>query len=220
MIITEGCGGPAQKQTKGSMTAIGAAIGTVALPGIGTAVGAGVGLAAEKDTNRRRAASRSAQIMDEVQKQRDLQLKLSAQSQYHWGIIKPLTKDFAPEIEKGRIAIFTSGAGLNFYLNETFFFTQGKTLSDDGMVLFHKIYEKISSIPQMLFVIEDSNDNGKNDSEQIIWSAASFLYQKIVSHPHQILVKINHKLLDISREPTTFPAGVYPVRIILITPST
>lgn len=219
LLIIVGCGSHTQGGTKGSMTVAGAAIGTAAVPGIGTAVGAGAGWVTEKEVNRREAAGRIAEIRDEVQKQRALKLTLLAQNPNYSPIMEYLTKEFAPEIEKGRIAIFENGVGLNFYLNETFFFTQGKTLSEGGEVLFHKIYEKISSTPQLFFVVEDNNDNQRNGSEQNIWSIANFLHQKTSLNPQQILVKSNGKLFDISRQATTLPARAYPVRIILIPPS-
>ena len=218
VLIIVGCGG--QGSTKGSVTAAGAVLGTAAMPGFGTAVVAGVGWGDERAVNKGEAQSHREAIRDEVQKQIDLQQKLLAQGLHYSNITENMTKEFASEIEKGRLAIFDNGAGLNLYLNETFFFPQAKTLSKEGRVIFHKIYEKISPTPQVLFIVEDSNDSRKNDSGQNIWSVASFLHQKMPLKPKQVLVKSNGKLLNISRKAAALPPKAYSVRIILISPST
>jgi hypothetical protein len=201
------------------MTAAGATLGTIALPGIGTGLGSGIGWIAGKGLDKREKIKRETEIRDEVRKQKALWKKLVAQNHYSSSqLMERIAQEFDSEIEKGWIAIFADKTESHIYLNETFFFHSSNSVTEEGKALLGKIcgvYERLNLDRQMVFLLEEITDRGSNHSAQHCWSLANFLAQN-----QAVLVKKEGELFNDYRQPTSFPQKAYTIRLMLVFPST
>lgn len=228
---------PREKASSQDATTMGAMIGSMIIPGVGTIVGAGVAWIGNRRLEKAEREKRELEIKDELEKQDLLRekirkLKVASADQAAATPDSPaeqIQREFLPETRKGWLALLDDPEGMRLYLNEGYFFDRDNALTPEGKGVLQRMGKLFKQIPLGAKVIlEDPEARlpllvGKEKDKALeglpqgkIWGLASYLEKEMGVPKTHLLVNGHPFSSELTPSALKPPEVSCPLRIVLI----
>lgn len=215
---------------------MGAMIGSMIIPGVGTVAGAGVAWLANRSWEKAEREKRALEIQDELEKQALLRekvrgLKAASGDQAAATMdsqAEQLRREFLPEIQKGWIGLLFTPDGLRLYLNEEYFF-DNNALTKEGKGVLQRMGKLFKQLPsdarvgmedpetRLPFLVGKEKDKALEGlSQGKVWGLASYIEKELGVPKPQLLVNGHPFSSEFTLSALKPLEGPCPLQIILI----
>ncbi|MBI1986807.1 MAG: hypothetical protein HYS70_00465 [Nitrospinae bacterium] len=238
VINSLGCAStPRERASSQDATVMGAMMGSMIIPGVGTVVGGGLAWIGNRRLEKAEREKRELEIKDELEKQALLRekirrLKAASEDQAAATPGSPaeqIQREFLPETQKGWLALLDDPVGMRLYLNEGYFFGGDNALTQEGKGVLQRMGKLFKQMPPGAKVIlEDPEARlplliGKEKDKMLeglsqgkIWGLASYLEKEMGVPKPQLLVNGHPFSSELTLSALKPPEVSCPLRIVLI----